>query len=89
MALDIEGILADLHAVETELQKLEAKYGILSPDFYDVYMRGETEENPDFHAWAAYYEIKLKRERMYRDRVANPEAARTRLDERCRRLLAA
>jgi hypothetical protein len=89
MDLTLEEILADLHAMEQELQKLEARYGILSEDFYRLYMRGETEQNHDFHAWAGYYEIKLKREEMYRQRIADTKAAGIRLLDKCRELVAA
>lgn len=64
-------ILSDIHAINEELEKYEQKYGVLSDAFYKWYCRGEEPEDDswvlDFSMWAGLYEIKLEREKMYRE----------------------
>jgi hypothetical protein len=71
MKLTAAEILADLHAAENDCQLFEKKYGILSEYFYAAYMNGSLEDNgnPDFALWAGAYEVKLDREKSYRNLV--------------------
>jgi hypothetical protein len=71
MKLTVKEILKDLHAAESDCQNFEKKYGILSEYFYAAYMNGSLEENgnPDFALWAGAYEVKLDREKAYRNLV--------------------
>lgn len=65
MALD--ELIQDIHGLDTELKKLEQRYGLLSADFYHLYKAGELEQSRDFIQWAGYHEAKLEREHRYRD----------------------
>lgn len=71
MNLTVQEILEDLHAAENDCQKFEKKYGVLSEYFYVAYMNGSLEDNgnPDFALWAGSYEVKLDREKAYRNLV--------------------
>lgn len=71
MKLTASEILVDLHAAENDCQIFEKKYGILSEYFYAAYINGSLEDNgnPDFALWAGAYEIKLDREKAYRNLV--------------------
>ncbi len=60
-------VIQDIHALDAELQRLETRYGLLSPDFYHLYKAGEVEQSRDFIQWVGYYEAKLQRESQYRD----------------------
>lgn len=64
-------IIQDIHGLETELAKLEARYGLLSADFYHLYKAGELEQTKDFIQWVGYYEAKLEREARYREMMYN------------------
>ncbi|NLC56759.1 MAG: hypothetical protein GX774_07990 [Armatimonadetes bacterium] len=65
--MTLEAIIEDIHGLEQELARLEARYGLLSPDFYHLYRAGELEQTRDFIAWVGYYEAKLAREAEYRE----------------------
>lgn len=71
MKLTVQDILEDLHAAEKDCQIFEKKYGVLSEYFYAAYMNGSLEDNgnPDVALWAGSYEIKLDREKAYRNLV--------------------
>jgi hypothetical protein len=71
MKLTVQEILEDLHAAESDCQSFEKKYGVLSEYFYAAYMNGSLEDNgnPDFALWAGAYEVKLDREKAYRNLV--------------------
>jgi hypothetical protein len=60
-------IIQDIHGLEAELTRLEARYGLLSGDFYHLYKAGELEQTRDFIEWVGYYEAKLEREGRYRE----------------------
>lgn len=60
-------IIQDIHGLEAELAKLEARYGLLSADFYHLYKAGELQQTKDFIQWVGYYEAKVEREARYRD----------------------
>lgn len=81
MELTIQDILADLHAAENDCQIFENKYGILSEYFYAAYIGGSLEDNgnPDFALWAGSYEIKLDREKAFRNLVFAQSSLLTKL----------
>ena len=60
-------IIQDIHGLEAELARLEARYGLLSADFYHLYKAGELEQSRDLVQWVGYYEAKLEREARYRE----------------------
>ena len=66
-------ILEDIHALATELQAYESKYGVLSEIFFEAYMGGEEPDDdawvPDFAIWAGTYQTWLDRQREYRAAV--------------------
>ncbi len=64
--MKLQEIIADIHALNKELERFENKYGLLSETFYELYLAGEEPEDEDwvadFALWAGLYEIKLERE---------------------------
>jgi len=46
--MNMREILADIHALETELLDFERKYGIRSETFYTAYVSGEEPEDDDW-----------------------------------------
>ncbi|MBC8180925.1 hypothetical protein H8E88_07360 [candidate division KSB1 bacterium] len=83
MRLSVEDILEDLHAAEREIQPYEKKYHMRSEYFYELYKEGliEDKTNFDFQAWAGIYEIKLDRERLYKNCVITQNPFRESLKE--------
>ncbi len=65
--MTLNEIIQDIHGLDTELTKLERRYGLLSADFYHLYKAGELEQSSDFIQWVGYYEAKLAREVRYRE----------------------
>ena len=65
--MTLSEIIQDIHGLDTELTRLETRYGLLSADFYHLYKAGELEQSRDFIQWVGYYEAKLDRERRYRE----------------------
>ncbi|HDQ70829.1 MAG TPA: hypothetical protein ENN19_01900 [Chloroflexi bacterium] len=65
--MTLSEIIQDIHGLEAELAKLEARYGLLSADFYHLYKAGELEQTKDFIQWTGYYQAKLEREARYRE----------------------
>jgi hypothetical protein len=70
-------ILTDIHALEEELLKLEAKYGVRSETFYAAYASGEEPEDDswtlDFSEWASVYRTWLARQAEYRNEIARAQ----------------
>ncbi len=60
--MTLTNAIEDIHGWESELAKLEKRYGLLSADFYHLYKAGELEQSRDFIEWVGYYEAKLDRE---------------------------
>ena len=60
-------IIQDIHGLDSELKRLEQRYGLLSADFYHLYKAGELEQSREIIQWVGYYEAKLERERRYRE----------------------
>jgi len=71
--MNLQEILADIHALEEELLAFERKYGIRSETFYAAYISGEEPENEnwvlDFGEWASIYRTWLTRQAEYRNEV--------------------
>jgi|SRR6185503_4203654 len=64
--------LQDLHALESRLRECEARYGIASDDFYELYRQGllddqGLERTREFTRWASAYEMKLEREQTFHE----------------------
>ena len=63
-------LIQDIHAMDEELWHYEARYGLRSQYFYELYKAGQLrDEDPvetcDYTDWAACYEIKRHREELY------------------------
>ena len=71
--MNLQEILADIHALEEELLAFERKYGVRSEIFFTAYMSGEEPENEnwvlDFGEWASVYKTWLARQAEYRNEV--------------------
>jgi len=70
MAMTLQEIIDDIHALSEDLEAYERKYGVLSETFYESYMSGEEPENDswvlDWADWAGAYKIFLRRQEQYR-----------------------
>jgi len=69
--MTLNEIFQDLHALETRLRKYEARYGVASADFCELYQQGlldddGLEQTTEFTRWASAYEMKLEREKAFR-----------------------
>ena len=68
--MTLQEILADIHALNEDLEAYERKYGVLSATFYESYMSGEEPEDDawvlDWADWAGAYKIWLRRQEQYR-----------------------
>jgi hypothetical protein len=63
-------IIEDIHAMDEELWHYEARYGLRTQYFYELYKGGQLHdgdplETRDYTDWAACYEIKRHREELY------------------------
>ena len=71
--MNLQEILADIHALEGELINFERKFGIRSETFHAAYMSGEEPEDEnwvlDFGEWASVYRTWLARQAEYRNEV--------------------
>lgn len=71
--MNLQELLADIHALEEELLAFERKYGVRSETFYPAYLSGEEPENDqwvlDFGEWASVYRTWLTRQADYRNEV--------------------
>jgi hypothetical protein len=71
--MDIQTILADIHALEQELLTFERKYGVRSETFYAAFVNGEEPEDDhwvlDFGEWASIYKTWLLRQSDYRNEI--------------------
>ena len=70
----LQELIVELHNLERELARFEARYGLLSETFYAWYQSGQEPEDPgwvqDFALWAGTYQLKLRRQEKYRRLVA-------------------
>jgi len=68
--MTLQEIMADIHALNEDLETYERKYGVLSETFYELYMSGEEPEDDawvlDWADWAGAYKILLRRQEQYR-----------------------
>lgn len=68
--MTLQEIIADIHALNEDLEVYERKYGVLSETFYELYQSGEEPENEtwvlDWADWAGAYKILLRRQEQYR-----------------------
>lgn len=65
-------LIQDIHALDRELHRYEEKYGLLSEDFYELYISGllrdeEIEEIDDYGSWAAFYRMRQRRRHKYEE----------------------
>jgi len=71
--MNLQSILADIHALEEDLLAFERKYGVRSETFYVAYASGEEPEDDnwvlDFTEWASVYKTWLTRQAEYRNEV--------------------
>lgn len=71
--MNIEELLADIHALEEELLSFERKVGIRSETFYTAFQSGEEPEDDswvlDFGEWASVYRTYLMRQAEYRNEI--------------------
>jgi hypothetical protein len=69
-AMTLQEIIADIHALNEDLEAYERKYGVLSETFYESYTSGEEPEDDawvlDWADWAGAYKILLRRRGQYR-----------------------
>lgn len=68
--MTLHELIQDIHALDRELQKYEEKYGLLSEDFYELYVSGvlrdeNVEEIDDYGSWAAFYRMRERRKHKY------------------------
>lgn len=73
MPRKIDEVVRDIHALESDLENYERKYGILSETFYEAYTAGEEPAEDawvlDWSDWAGAYEIWLHRREQYQDLI--------------------
>jgi hypothetical protein len=71
--MELQEILADIHAPEEEMLAFERKYGVRSETFYTAHVSGEEPENEnwvlDFGEWASVYRTWLARQAEYRNEI--------------------
>jgi len=76
----LQELIVELHNLERELARFEARYGLLSETFYAWYQSGQEPEDAgwvqDFALWAGTYQLKLRRQEKYRRLVADALAQR-------------
>ncbi len=73
--MELQQLVREIHWIEWQMRTYEAKYGVLSPDFYQAMETGQLSEFddaddirfPDFIEWHGLYKVWLKREQTYRD----------------------
>lgn len=68
--MTLDELIRSLHDLENYLSKFEGKYRLRSEDFYRLATANKLEQSNDFIEWLGVYEIKLKRERKYQQRLA-------------------
>ncbi|NUM48486.1 MAG: hypothetical protein HUU38_27590 [Anaerolineales bacterium] len=91
--ITLSEIIQDIHAMDEKLWAYEKKFGLRSDYFNDLYQKGQLrDEDPaetrEYTDWAACYDIKRHREKLYADlirkamrRYAKPFALRDFADE--------
>ncbi len=72
MAMEMQDMLVNIHALEEDMLSFERKYGIRSETFYAAYASGEEPWGSwmlDFSEWASVYRTWLTRQAEYRNEV--------------------
>ena len=68
--MTLQEIIADIHALNEDLEIYERKYGVLSETFYESYQNGEEPGDDswvlDWSDWAGAYKTLLRRQGQYR-----------------------
>lgn len=68
--MTLQEIIADIHALNEDVEVYERKYGVLSETFYELYQSGEEPDNEawvlDWADWAGAYKTLLRRQEQYR-----------------------
>lgn len=68
--MTLQDIIADVHALNEDMEVYERKYGVLSETFYEAYVNGEEPEDDswvlDWADWAGAYKTLLRRQEQYR-----------------------
>ncbi|MBN1877651.1 MAG: hypothetical protein JXA33_25740 [Anaerolineae bacterium] len=76
----LQSLISELHTIDQELTRFEARYGLLSETFFTWYQSGQEPEDPDwvqdFALWAGTYQLKLRRQEKYRRLVQEAIAQR-------------
>ena len=76
----LQTLITELHNLEQELARFEARYGILSETFYSWYQEGHEPEDPgwvqDLAMWAGTYQLKMRRQEKYHRMVQETLARR-------------
>ncbi len=71
--MTLQEIIADIHALNEDIETYERKYGVLSETFYESYTKGEEPEDEswvlDWADWAGAYKILLRRKDQYRHAI--------------------
>ena len=67
--MTLADVIQDIHAMDEELWHYEARYGLRSQYFFELYKAGQLrDEDPsevrDYTDWAACFEIKRHREQL-------------------------
>lgn len=81
--VEIQNLLADIHALEQELLNFERRYGVRSETMYAAYVAGEEPEDDawvlDFGEWASIYKLWLRRQAEYRNEIQRRQQAQNSL----------
>ena len=68
--MTLQDIIADIHALNEDLEVYERKYGVLSETFYELYVSGAEPDDEawvlDWADWAGAYKTLLRRQEQYR-----------------------
>ena len=68
--MDLQEIMADIHAINEDLEAYERKYGVLSETFYESYISGEEPKDDVWVLdWAGAYKLFLRRREQYRHTI--------------------
>jgi hypothetical protein len=81
--MELRQLVREIHWIEWQLRTFEDKYGVLSRDFYQAMESGQLSEfdddkepqSHDFLEWHALYNIRLKREKVYRETLGSGHCA--------------
>ena len=71
--MTLQDIMKDIHALRSDLETYERKYGVLSETFHEAYSAGEEPSNDawtlDWADWAGAYKIWLRRQQQYQQAI--------------------